>query len=134
MWATSHTPTSYVKISMSHVTHINKSWHTHQWVMSRWPLDMRRKGPVSHVTHTNESCHTSNESCHTYQQVVSHTSMGHVTLAFGHSSKRACGSRHTYQRVMSHVTMSRITHINESCHFSFSKSSTRYYEPRPPIQ
>jgi len=37
-------------ISMSHVTHINESCHTYQWVMSHISM--------SHVTHINESCHT----------------------------------------------------------------------------
>ena len=35
---------------MSHVTHMNESCHTYEWVMSHiW---------MSHVTHMNESCHT----------------------------------------------------------------------------
>jgi len=43
---------------MSHVTHMNESCHTYEWVMSHvW---------TSHVTHMNESCHTF-ESCHTYE-------------------------------------------------------------------
>ena len=35
---------------MSHVTHMNESYHTYEWVMSHiW---------ISHVTHMNESCRT----------------------------------------------------------------------------
>ena len=35
---------------MSHVSHMNESCHTYEWVMSHiW---------MSHVTHMNESCHT----------------------------------------------------------------------------
>jgi len=42
-WVMSH-------IWMSHVTHMNESWHIYEWVMSQiW---------ISHVTHMNESCQT----------------------------------------------------------------------------
>jgi len=41
----------FSKKSTSHVTHMNESRHTYEWVMSHiW---------MSHVTHMNESCHTS---------------------------------------------------------------------------
>jgi len=53
---------------------------------------------MSHGTHINESCHT-------YQWVVSHTSTSHVAHI-----NEAC---HIYQRVMSHISMSHVTHINE---------------------
>jgi len=80
-------------ISMCHVTHINESCQTYEWVMSHiW---------MSHVTHMNESCHT-------YQWVMSHISMSHVT----HLNE----SCHTYEWVMLHISMSHVTHINESCH------------------
>jgi len=48
------------------------------------------------------------ESCHTYEWVMSHIRMSHVT----HMNE----SCHTYERVMSHIWMSHVTHMNESCH------------------
>ena len=49
---------------MSHVTRMNESCHTYEWVMSHvW---------MSHVTRMNESCHT-------YEWVMSHVWMSHVT-------------------------------------------------------
>jgi len=86
-------------IWMSHVTHMNESCHTYEWVMSHiW---------MGHVTHTNESCHT--ESCHTYEWVMSHIGMSRVT----HRNE----SCHTYKRVMSHIGMSHVTQRNESASF-----------------
>ena len=49
-----------------------------------------------------------NESCHTYEQVMSHIWMSHVTHLY-----ESC---HTYERVLSHIWMSHVTHMNESCH------------------
>jgi len=49
---------------MSHVTHMNESCHTYEWVAAHtW---------MSRVTHMNESCHT-------YERVMSHIRMSHVT-------------------------------------------------------
>jgi len=48
------------------------------------------------------------ESCHTYEQVVSRVWASHVT--------RMNESCHTYEWVMSHVWMRRVTRTNESCH------------------
>jgi len=49
---------------MSHVTHMNESCHTCQWVIPHiW---------MSHVTHVNESCHT-------YEWVMWHIWTSHVT-------------------------------------------------------
>ena len=53
----------------------------------------------------------------TYEWVMSHISMSHVT----HINE----SCHTYQWVMSHVWMSPVTHINESCHTYTSTSVPR---------
>ena len=51
-------------IWMSHVTRMNESCHTNEWVMSHvW---------ISHVTQMNESCHT-------YEWVTAHIWMSHVT-------------------------------------------------------
>jgi len=65
---------------MSYVTHINESCPTYEWVMSHiW---------MCHVKHTNESSHTHmNESCHTFM----HQSLSQVTRLdnkiWKHSSK-----------------------------------------------
>jgi len=77
---------------MSHVTHMNESFHTYEWVMSHiW---------MSHVTHMNESWHT-------YEWVMSHIWMSH-----GAHLNELC---HTYEWVMSHIRMSHVTHTNASC-------------------
>jgi len=102
-------------IWMCHVTHMNESHHTWEWVMSQiW---------MSHATHMNESCHTyewimshiwlshvthMNESCHTYEWVTPHIWLSHVT----HMNE----SRHTYEWVMSHIWLNHVTHENESGH------------------
>jgi len=49
-----------------------------------------------------------NESCHTYEGVMSHIWMSHVA----HMNE----SCHTYEWVMSHIWTSHVTHMNESCH------------------
>ena len=78
---------------MSHVTHMNESCHTCEWVMSHiW---------MSHVTHVNESCHI----C---EWVMSHIWMSHVTHV-----NESC---HTYEWVMSHIWMSHVTRMSESSH------------------
>jgi len=63
-----------------------------------------------HVTHTNTSCHTN-------EGVTSHEWMSHVTHMMQNKgfiwSSITC---HTYERVMSHVWMSHVTRMNESCH------------------
>jgi len=125
-WVTSH-------IWMSHVTHMNESYHTSKWVMSHiW---------MSHVTHLNESRHTSewvtshiwmshvthmNESYHTSKWVTSHIWMSHVT----HLNESSQGwfrvtcvaypkaKRWVMSHVMSHTWMSHVTHMNESYHTS----------------
>ena len=98
-----------------HVSHMNESCHTHQWVMVHiW---------INHVTRMNQSCHTyewvmvhiwmihvthNNESCHTYEWVMSHIWINHVT----HMNE----SCHTYQWVMVHIWIYHVTHMNVSCH------------------
>jgi len=55
------------QIWMRHVTHVNESCHTYEWVMSHiW---------ISHVTHMNESFHT----CTQNRRVISQIWMSHVT-------------------------------------------------------
>ena len=68
-------------IRMSHVTHMNESCHTYEWVMSHIQM--------SHVTHTNEPCHT-------YNWVMSHIWMSHVT-----HTNEPC---HTYAWVMPRIS------------------------------
>jgi len=78
---------------------------------------------TSHGTHVNESCHTyewvmsniwmrhvtpMNESCHTYEQERSHIRMSHV--------KHMNELWHTYEWVMSHLWTSHVTRMNESLH------------------
>jgi len=53
-----------------------------------------------HISHINESCLT-------YQWVMSHISMSHVS----HINESCL----TYQWVMSHIWISHVSHINESC-------------------
>ena len=55
----------------------------------------------SHVAHSNESCHT-------YEWVMSCMRMRHV--------KHMNESCHTYIWVMSHMWMGHVTYTNESCH------------------
>jgi len=75
-----------------HVTHMNESCHTYEWVISYewvtshiWMSHATHKR-MSHVTHMNESCHT-------YEWVMSHIWMSHAT----------------------HKRMGHVTHMNESC-------------------
>jgi len=59
-----------------------------------------------------------NESCHTYEWVMPHIWMSHVT----HINK----SCHTYEWVMSHIWMSHVTHINEAYHIDVNESCDVY--------
>ena len=80
-------------IRMSHVTHLNESCHTYEWVMSQiW---------MSHGTHMNELCHL-------YEWVLLHIWMSHVT--------RIHESCYTYTWIISHTWMIHVTYTNESCH------------------
>ena len=79
---------------------------------------------TSLVTHINESCHTyewvmshqgmpikasyNDTSYHTYERVKSHITTSQVT----HINKSCC----TYQRVMLHIWMSHVTRTNDLCH------------------
>ena len=62
---------------------------------------------VCHQRDSNANNHpyTMNESCHTYERVMSHTWISHATHL-----------NHTYEWVMSQTWMSHVTHMNESCH------------------
>ena len=93
---------------MSHVSLMNESCLTYEWVMSHvW---------MSHVTHEWVTSHM-NESRHTYEWVMSHIWKSHVT----HMNE----SRHTCECVMSHIWMSHVTHVNESCH-TYDRVSTLF--------
>jgi len=86
---------SYTYEYIVHPFATNESWHV-------------RVSQVWFMSHMNESKKHMNESCHTYERVMSHIWMSHVTLMNE--------SSHTYKRVTSHIRMSHITHMNESCH------------------
>jgi len=58
---------------------------------------------MSHVTHMNESCHT-------HEWVMSHIWMSHVTHIWMSHVIHMNESCHTYEWVMSHIWMSRVTH------------------------
>ena len=113
--------------SMSHVTHMHESCHTHPWVMSHTSLSLNVRGFevcdvaefMSHVTHTLESCYT-------HPWVMSHIPMLHVThiheschthpdswcvWIWGVWDGRINESCHTYPWVMPHTSMSHVTHI-----------------------
>jgi len=118
---TERTARAMSHISMSHVTHMNKSHHTYTWVtlhiskshfthintsacrrfrqqMSSWGhRPLLQKSPIKETIFLQKRPMTANEQlepCHTYQWVMSHISMSHVT--------RMNKSDHTY------------THVNES--------------------
>jgi len=57
---------------MSHVTHMNESWHTHMTHSYVWHDSFICVTWLIHVTHMNESCHT-------YEWVMSHIWMSHVS-------------------------------------------------------
>jgi len=69
-----------------------------------------------------------NESCHTYEWLVSHIWMRHVIRADADmhgdgvlsdgcaTSTLKIQSSHTYKWVISHIRMSHVTRMNESCH------------------
>ena len=101
-------------IWMSHVTHMNQSCRTYEWVMSHTKM--------SCATHMNASCRTyewvtfqigisliahMNEPCHMYEWVMPHIWMSHAA----HMNESCC----KYKKVskMSHVTlMSHTAHMN----------------------
>jgi len=108
-------------IWMSHVKHMEKSWHAWECVMSQIRMShitqtiahalvsVRRscRGVisrmwVSHITHRcTQDCTQPRPSARRYKGVVSHIRMSHF---------------HAYGRVMSHAQISHVTHMDESCH------------------
>jgi len=118
---------------MSHVTHVNESCHTCEKVMTHKSSHTHMNGwyrwhdSFVCVTWLNHMCDMTPsyvtllwlyslmcvawrmlESCHTYEWVMSHIWVGHVT----HMNE----SCHTYEWVMSHIWVGHVTHMNESCH------------------
>jgi len=97
----------------------------------KWVLLFSEGTWKSHVTHTNESCHTyervmSHESRHRYEWAVCVTRRsyrcGRTHLCVSHKSCHMCRvtptneSCRTYECVMPHIWMSHVTHMNASCH------------------
>jgi len=91
---------------------------------------------MSHITHVNESCHTYesvvshvwmsdvnesfgthvNQSCHTYEWVTSHIWMRHMSHVWMSHVTHMNEAGHTYGWIMSHIWMNHVSHMNESCH------------------
>ena len=106
--------TPYPIACLRHVTRMNESCHTYNWVMSG--VRMR------HVTYMNASCHTYEcdmsgicVSHATHMHESCHIPMSHVSCVNEHVT-RMNASCHSYNFVMSGEWMSHVTHINESFH------------------
>jgi len=84
---------------MSHVTHMNMTWLIHMCDMTHI-----QKGDVNVMEWQGDVVPHMNESCHTYEWVMSHT----------------------YEWVMSHIWMSHVTHMNESCLTHMNESCHTY--------
>ena len=112
-------------IWLSHVAHVNGSWHRHEWDMSHIYM--------SHVAHMNESCRTyiwvmshiwmshvahMNESCRTYESVMSHIWMSHdIDICESFVTHRMRHTSHIWRRHIAHIRSRLfITHMNQSCH------------------
>ena len=100
-----------VHVHNLHVTHMNESCHTYEWVMSHiW---------MRHVIHMNESCHT-------YEWIMSQVwKMRCAYTSVLRSLPRHATDQRLYksERVMSHLEhipsnmwTSHVTHINKSRH------------------
>jgi len=119
---------------LSHITHMNTSCQTHEWVMSYiW---------MSHVTHMNTSCQThewvcshleylhSTEAYHTSERVTSQIWMSYVIhmnvwvpprvkaqpCVMSHIWMRHVTAHHTYKCATPHIWMHHITHVNRLCY------------------
>jgi len=87
---------------MSHVTHMNESWHIHERVMPRETL--------SHITYTNESCNT-------HQGVMSRETMScPYCRQDWNQVTHVNESYHTYESVMSRTGVPYISRMKTSCH------------------
>jgi len=88
-------------IRMSHVTLMNASRHTYEWVISHLS-ELRHTQTYSRVRGVGSGAHIWND------HVTPHIWMRHVTY-----TNESC---HTYEWVMSHIRMRHVTHMNQSCH------------------
>ena len=117
---------------MRHVTHMNESCDTYEWVMShiwkhyhmngscdrrerrvvRWGLregvSVQAVSWMIHVTRINESCHT-------YQWIMSHTSMSHVTHM--NESCHMCDMTHSYVWHDSFMCVTWLIHMCDMTHW-----------------
>ena len=107
-------------------THINKSWHTYDWVMTHMSASCLT-GVMSHMSHvSHESCftwvmchmsHVSHELCVTW--VMSH--MSHVlhescvTWVMSHMSHVKHDSRECVMSHTSHVSHVWLSHVSREC-------------------
>jgi len=127
-----------------HVKHTNETFSTWKRVMSNVAKyqpqhEMARKiksrETSSYISHRRMVYATHvDESCHTYEWVMSHMGMGHVTRRAASNpnmrwrEKQSRATRHSVQHidesvkshiwrshVMSHKRMSHVAHMNESC-------------------
>jgi len=122
----SHVTSNTYNWVMSHVTHMNESYHTYELVMSHRIMSHTW---LNYVKHINESCHIQslhiwlshvthmNDSCHTYEWVMSHQ-IEFVTppkIRMATNSYDIChathmtDSYHTCDWVMPHIWMSYVT-------------------------
>jgi len=92
-------------VSMSHGTHMNESWHTYEWVMAHIWMSHAHMS-MSHDTHMTETWRT-------YEWVMAHTWMSHGTHLMRHVTRK--GS-FTFFLVISYRWMSHDKHMNESWH------------------
>jgi len=92
---------------------MNESCHRYGSVMSLWWMSHITLMNVSHHTSPSSPPPQSTcervTSCHVHES--RHTSHTHMTLLTPSQSKSSC---HTYEWVMSHLWMSHVTHMQES--------------------
>jgi len=106
MWDMTH---SYVR--HGDMTHPVMSCHMEyvrhdSFICVTWfmPCDMTHNSALKNIPH----CTHMNESCHTYEWVMSHRWMSHVT--------RMNESCLKYEWVMSQIWMNHVTHLDDFCH------------------
>jgi len=109
---------------MRHVTHMNASCHTYEWVMSHKWMSLEschtNEWALCHVTQMNEPwvmSHKwmSHESCHTNERAMSHVTQMNEPWVMSHKwmSHESC---HTNKR-----DMSRVAHVTELCMHNSNK-------------
>jgi len=77
-----------------HVTHMDESCHSYEWVTSHTIAATTGRYPVDHVAYMNESHHT-------YEWVISHIWVNHMTYMEWCRTYRWV--MHSYERVTSHI-------------------------------